>query len=197
MTEAVTQVLIGIFIGGQGRRMGGRDKSQLLAPDGRHTLLQRWQQVIEQAGLDEVVLVGEPPRAAGRPEAGLEHVQDLPAAIGPLGGLSGLLQRAGEGHVVTLACDMPYVQPALLRRLATEQPEAAALAPRAPDGGKWQAMLARYDVGRARPQVVKLIEDGERSLQRVLQTLDARELSLGSAELPQLRDWDRPEDMER
>jgi molybdopterin-guanine dinucleotide biosynthesis protein A len=191
MLRAMRAPCVGIFVGGSGSRMGGRDKSQLPAPGGRDTLLGRWLRVLQQAGLQDVVLVG----GAGAGER--PRLQDDPPGIGPLGGLSALLKHAGPRAAITLACDMPYVEAGLLRRLVSEAPDATALAPRDEVTGKWQPMFARYDAPAARPVVAAAISDGRHALQAVLGQLEAQVLSLDAAERAQLRDWDRPEDVER
>ncbi len=170
--------------------MGGRDKSRLPAPGGGRTLLERWIEVLAVAGPHDVVLVG------GQGDGVRERVQDAPPGIGPLGGLAALLARAGERPVITVACDMPYVEPALLSRLASEHPGAAALAPRDAESGKWEALFARYDAAHARPVVGEVIASGRRSLQAVLDGVGAAELALDGAEREQLRDWDVSEDVE-
>jgi molybdopterin-guanine dinucleotide biosynthesis protein A len=59
----------------------------------------------------------------------------------PALGILEALRRAG-GPVVVVACDMPFVAPGLLRRLATS--DSALMLPSA--GGRLHPLLGRYDV---------------------------------------------------
>ena len=126
----------------------------------------------------------------------LPSLSDLPPGIGPLGGLAALIQHAAEQHAqaICLACDMPYVSAALLHRLAHEAPQASALAPR--DARGYQPFFARYDSEATLPVVKQRIAEKRHSLQRVLSSLDTEELCLSDDEAQELRDWDRPEDID-
>jgi molybdenum cofactor guanylyltransferase len=185
---AARTVLVGIFAGGRGSRMGGFNKAELLAPDTGEPLRSRLVRIAAELGLDAVIAGG--PSVPGR-----LVLEDDPKDIGPLGGLGALLAHAGDRPVVALACDLPYVQPVLLARLAHEPSPAAVLAPRDPETGKWHALFARYDPVRVRPALRAVTARGERSFQALLRELDVAELSLDDAEHAQLRDWDHPGDM--
>ncbi|HEV8549263.1 MAG TPA: molybdenum cofactor guanylyltransferase [Polyangiaceae bacterium] len=184
--------LVGIFVGGRGRRMGGVDKGNLTLAGGE-TLVARLLRAIRGA-LPEapVVLVGA---AAAYTELGLLALVDEPAGIGPLGGLAALLrqaQREGHGAALALACDMPHLGPGLLQRLAHEAPEAEFLAAR--DGGRWQTLAARY-AASSLVAVEASIAAGEHALQKVVARLEgAVALEITEAERTELGDWDTPED---
>jgi len=186
--------------------MGGRDKAALPAPDGRGTLLSRLLWVADGAGCSERVLVGarhsshdrSPDCGGGEsvPDpAGLDTLLDRPPGIGPIGGLCALLEAAGPRPALALACDLPFLQPQLLTRLAREQPGATVLCPRDPQSGKWEPLFARYDSARVLPILRGCIPAGVRSLQTLLRELPVTELVLEPGERAQLRDWDRPEDL--
>lgn len=219
MAAGLVSAIAGLFVGGRGLRLGGRAKGLLAAPGGTETLLARWQRVISTAapGVD-IVLVGEHPAYAGlEPKSThLPTLGDVPAGIGPLGGLHALLLHArsrGERDVLALAVDLPFVSTALLTRLMLETPDAPALAPRT--SGRWQPLFARYATepclatcaGLVPPALDRALADtpsdgahvrrvGVRSL---LQALGSRAsvLSLSPAEERELSDWDTPEDIER
>jgi molybdopterin-guanine dinucleotide biosynthesis protein A len=103
-------------------------------------------------------------------------------------------ETAGADAALALACDLPHLDAALVRRLASESPEATFVAPR--DGTLWYTLVARYGVD-ALPAVEETIAAGERALQRVVRRLGARavELSVNATEYAELRDWDTPEDV--
>lgn len=179
--------VVGIFVGGSGKRMGGVHKG-LLEVDGV-PLAQRTC-ALGRAVADEVVLVG---RAEAYASLGLHAVADAETGTGPLGGLVGLLRYAGKRHAVALACDLPFLSASLLARLCEEAPEAPVLSPRS--GPLWNPLFARYDAERCLPVAAAQLEAGTLSLQPLLRRLDARELPLDDTERAALRDWDRPEDM--
>lgn len=185
-------MIVGIFVGGRGRRLGGVAKGLLRAPGSELTLLERLVRETRVALADvPIVLVGD---AAAYAASGLPVVSDEPANIGPLGGLGGLLQHARDARcVLALACDLAHLDAALIARLAREEPDAAALV--AHQGGVRNPLIARYDVARALPEVRRVVGTGKRSLQAVLDGLDARLLSLSEAETARLVDWDTPQDM--
>ena len=197
MEAAGNGVLLGIFVGGRARRMGGAPKGLLAAPNSEETLVERLLRVSQQAlGAHQILLVGRAPAYAG---LGLSFVEDAPAGVGPLGGLCGLLDAAlerGNGAVIALACDMPHVSAELIGRLMTHAPAAAAVAPRT--DGKWQPLVARYEPCLALRAARAALAEGERALYCVLDRLggDAVELPLAAGEAALLRDWDEPSDLD-
>lgn len=182
-------VLVGVLAGGLGRRMGGRDKALLPTPAGE-TVLERLQRVAAEAALSLVV-------AGGPPRPGLHVVADDPPGIGPLGGLRALLVHAGARPLLVVACDMPYVTAALLARLAAAPSDAALLAVRDAQTGKWQPMFARYDPLRALPSLDAALARGVRSFQAWFGSEAVHEFTLAPSEHALLRDWDEPSDMTR
>lgn len=192
-------MIAGIFVGGRSRRMGGRPKGLLLAPadarGSRASIVLRTRALAREQ-CDEVVLVGS---AEPYARLGVSAISDVTTSAGgahqgPLGGLVALLEHAAHGPVIALACDMPYLASSVLARLATFAPGAAAVAPH--EDGVWSPLFARYDAARVAPVARAQLEAGERSLWRVLQAVDARELPLSPDERATLRDWDEPSDVE-
>ena len=186
-------VLVGIFVGGRARRMGGIAKGLLVAPGGDEPIVSRLARLAREAyPSSRVVLVGDNAAYAG---LGLQALADAPMGVGPLGGLCALLDAADReraGAAVALACDLPFVSGALLARLSAERLDADALAPR--PGGVWQPLFARYAPGPASIAGRAALEAGERSLYRVLERLGERtaELELSPEEEAALTDWDEP-----
>ena len=169
--------------------MGGAAKGLLPAPDSGEPLVLRLRRHAESLGL-RCVLVGSAPAYA---QLGLPMLADDPAGIGPLGGLRALLVVADPAPVLALACDLPYVSPALLRRLVEMMPAVAdhpfdVVAARRQD--RWEPLCARYEA-----TVLPALTAGERSFQGLLRRLRVRELSLSAAEAVELTDWDSPDDL--
>lgn len=186
--------MVGVFVGGRGRRMGGLAKGLLPAPGGG-TLIERLL-VLCRSCLPEasLVLVGEASAYAG---CQLPVLADAPSGIGPLGGLRALLRYAAAGRhecVLVLACDLPYVSARWVGALATALPGAIAVAPRV--DGLWYPLSARYSTA-ALASVEEAIERREHSLQALFTRWGelAHALPASEAEMDELSDWDRPEDI--
>jgi molybdenum cofactor guanylyltransferase len=192
----VTALVVGVFVGGRGTRMGGVAKGLLKAPGSEQTLLERLSSEVTRAlPRAPIVLVGA---ADAYGALGLLALPDEPAGIGPLGGLSSLLQHAerlAAGQVLAVACDLPRLSASLVARLASEAPGAAALVPDL--SGVRNPLIARYDVARTLPALGDVLRSGKRSLQAVLDRLgnDVRTLPLSVDEAASLLDWDTPEDV--
>jgi molybdopterin-guanine dinucleotide biosynthesis protein A len=177
----------GIFVGGRGRRMGGIAKGLLLAPSGE-TLVARWERLFAELGWT-CVLVGQHDAYAA---IAIERLTDDPPGIGPLGGMTALLARAGQGRAIAVACDMPFVSIELMSKLATYPSQAPILAPRR--GGMWEPLFARYDAERVSSTAKKRARSDRHSLQGLLDDAGAEALPLEDREWDELSDWDRPED---
>lgn len=143
----LARAVAGIFVGGQARRMGGRPKGNLQADAGT-TILAKLRAACDAAGA-RVVLVGSPASREPYAAEGLDGLDDDPRAEGPLAGLLALLEHAGGGRAVALACDMPFVTHAVLERLMADPSEAPVLA--AKRGDTWEPFFARYDAARVLP----------------------------------------------
>lgn len=179
----------GLFVGGRASRMGGVAKGLLPHPETGEPLVLRLARLCREAGIERVSLVGRRPPYEG---LGLPVIDDAPGMAGPLGGLVALLENGG-GPALALACDMPFVSVELVRRLATERPEAPALAARL-RGAPFEPLVARY--AREAAEVARaLADEGERSLQRLLRSLQAHALELDGPAARELRDWDSPTDL--
>jgi molybdopterin-guanine dinucleotide biosynthesis protein A len=169
--------------------MGGVAKGLLPAPDSGEPLVLRLRRHAESLGL-RCLLVGSAPAYAG---LGLPMLADAPPGIGPLGGLRALLLAAAPAPVLALAGDLPYVSPALLRRLLTA-PAAAYDVVAARREHRWEPLCARYEA-TVLPVLDAALQAGERSFQALLRRLRVRELELSAAEAAELTDWDCPEDV--
>jgi molybdopterin-guanine dinucleotide biosynthesis protein A len=141
-----------VLAGGASRRMG-RDKAALTF-DGE-PLLARVVRRLREA-TPEVLVVGPPERA--RLAAGARVVPDARPGAGPLGGIYTALCAAATPYCVVVACDMPFVRPALLRHLLDLAPGYAAVVPRSARGPEpLHAVYARECL----PAIAALLDAGE------------------------------------
>jgi molybdenum cofactor guanylyltransferase len=120
-----------VLAGGRSSRMGS-DKAALVL-DGRPLLAR----VVERLrlALGSVIVIGPERLAALQPGAPI--IPDARPGLGPLGGLATALETAQTDWVFLVACDMPFIQPALVRYMATlalAASEDEAVAIRSPGG---------------------------------------------------------------
>ncbi len=114
-----------ILAGGHSKRMG-TDKARLrLIPDG--PMLIELVQAAVRAVADEIILVANDDRLA---DLGLRTVADVYPDAGALGGIYSAVASAQYEHCLVVACDMPFLTPALLRAMAATPREYDVLAPR-------------------------------------------------------------------
>ena len=206
-----------IMAGGNSQRMG-QDKANMLL--GGQTLLQHVVATMRQNFPEVIVSVRQP-----RPESDLPQICDDPAHTGPLAGLSAGLERANTPWVFAVACDMPFITPAVIELLAgyrgkplPASPCQGRSSPPSPDKGRqggvgFQAVvpmvrgypqpLAAFYAASCLNEVNKLLSgSGKHSLRALLDQL--RVCYVGEEEMlaadPQLRsffDLDTPQDMAR
>lgn len=193
----MNHVVIGIFVGGKGSRMGGVAKGLLNAPTSSETLLERLRRVCGEAlpGA-ELCLVG---RASAYAAFGLPALADDPVGVGPIGGLRGLLlhaQSVGADRALALACDLPFIDAAALCTLGAPM----RLAARVPFvDGCFQPLSAAYAPRPALAAADRALSRGKHALMSVLEELgSAVERVEGDAiSGAVLRDWDEPADLAR
>ena len=179
-------MLGGIFVGGSGSRMRGAAKGMLRTERGV-TIVEHIARAMRDAGVDPV-LVGT---RAEYDAIGLRAIADA-ADAGPLGGLVALLEAARGEDAIAIACDMPYVSAALVKKLA-DAPRASAVAPKR--DGRWEPLFARYDARRVLDRARARCARGELALQGLLDEVGATELAVSEREARELVDWDTPMDV--
>lgn len=156
-----------VLCGGRSTRMG-QEKASL--PFGDETLLQRAVRVLGGV-TDEVIVVARGEQAiagGGNPFLGLpvRIVHDPIEDLGPLAGLAAGLAASTTALNIVVACDMPLVRPAVLRRLVALQGEADICV--AVADGHASPLCAVYRAGVA-AVANQLLASGER---RVMTLLD-------------------------
>lgn len=125
-----------ILAGGQSRRMG-TDKARLRLP-GRGLLIGAILERLDQVAA-EVFLVANDDRLA---ELGRPIVPDRLAGAGPLGGIAAALEASRHEFCLVVACDMPFLNVSLLRRMIDRAHGCEAVVPRV--GGQPESLHAIY-----------------------------------------------------
>lgn len=178
-----------ILAGGDSKRMG-RDKASL--PLEGKSLLQRVVDSVQPLFAQTLVSVRQP-----RAEVSLPQICDTQADGGPLVGLISVLEKIETPWAFVVACDMPFVMPAMITRLAGYRIGHQAVVPMAE--GHAQPLAAFY-ARSALPLLQASLAGGEKSLTRALQLLDVRYVAAEKLVQfdPQLRsffDLDTPQDV--
>lgn len=154
-----------ILAGGQSRRMGS-DKAALLIQG--EPLLRRVARLV-RAITPDVAVIGPPERAA--------LVLDVPIIPdgwpnrGPLGGIATALQAFAGNVVLVVGCDMPFLNPTLLRYLITLVPGYDAVVVRA--DGEAHPLHAVYQQS-CLPIIEAQLLAGDLKVQRFLARLKVR-----------------------
>jgi len=126
-----------IQAGGKSTRMGGQPKA--LLPLGGRRIIERAIDAVAPA-VDDLLIVTNTPGLYAF--LGVPMVPDVYPDSGSLGGIySGLKAATGES-ALTVACDMPFLDPDVARRLVARAGEADVVVPRL--GDQLQTLHAVY-----------------------------------------------------
>lgn len=170
MRFRIPNSVAGIVLAGGGSRRMGADKCMLDL--GGRTLLQRAVDALD-AVADEVVTVtgpGRPPPLVRSPGS-LYHAVDSIADGGPLVGILAGLEATSAPVAVAVACDLPFVQPDLLRLLLDRVSEGARFVVPVHEGQP--QLLCSAWRGDAAPLLRAHVEAGDRAVHAMLDALDA------------------------
>lgn len=169
-----TPAIGAVLAGGAGRRLGGAKATVEL--NGR-PLMAYAIDAVEEAGL-EALVVAKP--SSVLPGLGCRVLHEPEEPQHPLSGIVAALADAGERPVVALACDMPFVSPALLAALAgAEEPVVVPIL-----GGQVQPLPGRY--GAAALPALRESLSTFAPLRRAVEALRPR--TLGEGELSRFGD---------
>ena len=126
-----------IQAGGRSTRMGGEPKA--LMDVGGARIVDRVVRALREVS-DDLLLVTNTPDLYR--SLGLPMVPDVLPDSGSLGGIySGLAAAPGEA-ALTVACDMPFLSPDVMRLVTARAGEADVVAPLV--GGQWETLHACY-----------------------------------------------------
>lgn len=191
MSRAEGEPLGAVLAGGSGSRLGGE---KVAAELGGRPLSSYPVRALAEAGIEAAVFA-KPGQEL--PELGAAVHREPAEPRHPLCGIVAALRvaAAGDRPLVVLACDLPFVPPALLEALAAA-PEPLVLAAAA---GRPQPLLARYE-----PSLLPALEAALAAEEPLIRTAIAlRPRLLGEDELARFGDPERillnvntPEDLE-
>ncbi|MBN8638418.1 MAG: molybdenum cofactor guanylyltransferase, partial [Anaerolineae bacterium] len=114
---------IAILAGGQSRRMG-TDKSFVRLNE--KPLLQHVIERVSALQLPLVLIANDPAKYA---DFGLPVITDVLPNAGSLGGIYTAVQHGDAEYTLCVACDMPFLNPALLRYLLDQATGVDAVVP--------------------------------------------------------------------
>jgi molybdopterin-guanine dinucleotide biosynthesis protein A len=196
----------------------GQDKANLQLHG--QTLLQHVVASMQQSFPKVIVSVRQP-----RAESSLPQVCDDPAHSGPLAGLAAGLESAATPWVFAVACDMPFVTPAVIELLAGYRANPPSIPPcqgggdgSSPDKGRlggvgFQAVVPLVH-GHPQPMAAFYAKDclqeihallngsGKHSMRALLERLHVcyvseQEMLAADPQLRSFFDLDTPQDVER
>ena len=157
-----------VLAGGASRRMG-RPKAFLPGPDGR-PLLQVALDALRGAGAEALAISAADPLPFAA--FGLPVLRDRAPGLGPLAGVEAAPRAAADGGqawCLLVACDMPWLDPALLRalldRARAATPRPAAVVPRV--AGRAEPLHAVWSPA-ALPGVCAALDAGRLAVHEVL-----------------------------
>jgi molybdopterin-guanine dinucleotide biosynthesis protein A len=159
-----------ILAGGQSSRMG-QDKASL--PFGDETMLERVVRVVRQVADDVLVVARDGQFDGGNPfpNSPVRIVHDPVAHLGPLAGIATGLGASNSDINLVIACDMPLVSPAVLRRLLELRGDADICV--AVVGGHASPLCAVYR-GAVGPTAQALLASGERRAMALLDQVQTK-----------------------
>lgn len=180
-----TDALAVLLAGGGSTRYGS---PKALAEVAGRSILDRGLETLDAVAGPAVIVANDPePYAA----AGREIRPDVRSGTGVLGGILTALawaEELGRDAAVVLACDMPFVPAALLRRLARDAGARRVSLPESDGPRGMEPLCAVYGVGCA-DAITRALDRGERAIISFFSDVEVRRLPL--AEVRRFGDPDR------
>jgi molybdopterin-guanine dinucleotide biosynthesis protein A len=189
--EKVPGVTGVVLAGGRSRRFG---RNKALARVHGVPMIERVVRVLQQV-FDGVILSANDP--APYRFLGLPTVEDLHPGVGPLGGLHAGLTHMPDDAGFFTACDMPFLDPGLIRYMARLSQEADAVIPRI---GEYVEPLHALYRKRCLDPLLRAIHRGERRIVSFYPAIRIRyvtesEIRAFDPNLDAFTDVNRPEEL--
>ena len=197
LEDGMTEIIAAVLVGGKSRRYG-RNKALEIFQGER--LIERQLRKVQSLFTEVVVITNEP---GDYLHLEVTLLRDVIPGLGPLGGIyTGLLFAQGKSVFVT-ACDMPFLQPAVVKHMVQLSRNNDVVVPQKREG--LEPLHAIYSA-RCLPHIKKMLERGEfqvisffpavkvcRLSQEELQKLDPHGLSFFNINTPD--DMDRAREL--
>ncbi len=174
--------------------MGGEPKA--LIPLGRRRIVERVVDAVAPAVDDLLVVTNTPDLYAF---LGLPMVGDVYADHGSLGGIYSGLKAAAGDVAFTVACDMPFLHPDVVRLVVERAGEGDVVIPRV--GGQWETLHAAY-AKRCLPHIETRLVQGQLKIVGFFE--EVRVVEIPEADIARYRDpalvfmnVNTPEELER
>jgi molybdenum cofactor guanylyltransferase len=169
-----------VLAGGQSTRMG-RDKALLPLTNGGPAMLALVLDSLAGVADDLFIVANDPGKYH---EFGVRIVPDLHPGNGALGGIEAAVEHATDERCLVVACDMPFLNRALLRRMANEPRDYDVLVPLIPgesrqggDGLVFQTLHAVYSKECLQP-IERRIAQGKRQVVGFFEDVRVRTLDI-------------------
>ena len=180
-----------VLAGGAGRRMGAH--KPLLQLGGK-TLIEHVVAALDPLVAGVIVVTND---AEAMAFLGLPTVGDAEPGRGPLMGLYSGLLACPTPYALAVACDAPFLSPALLEALIARRRPAAMTLPETEHGP--QPMPGVYPTAFA-PSIASLLEGGRAAMRDLVvagpvELLSAEDVSALDPEGRSFKDLDTPEDL--
>jgi molybdopterin-guanine dinucleotide biosynthesis protein A len=130
-------VAAAILAGGRGKRLGNAQKALVCV--GGQTIVARQLAVLAPLTSEQIIVAGDTKPYEG---LGARLVTDLHPGAGPLAGLESALAATKADALLVFACDLPFLDDALVTALRDARAAAEAVVARL--DGKAQPLAARY-----------------------------------------------------
>ena len=193
LEDGMTEIIAAVLVGGKSRRYG-RNKALEIFQGER--LIDRQLRKVQSLFTEVLVITNEP---GDYLHLEVTLLRDVIPGLGPLGGIyTGLLFAQGKSVFVT-ACDMPFLQPAVVKHMVQLSMNNDVVVPQKREG--LEPLHAIYSA-RCLPHIKKMLERGKfqvvsffpavkvcRLSQEELQNLDPHGLSFFNINTPD--DMDR------
>jgi molybdopterin-guanine dinucleotide biosynthesis protein A len=163
--------IVGAILAGGGSSRMGADKATM--PVNGIPMITHVAGTLSQVFAEVIVLAG---REARYPFLGLKHISDIFEECGPLGGIHAALVHASPNSVFILACDMPFVPPALIDFMVSHKSQVEAKV--ASIGGKVQPLCGLYD-SECRETMESRLQKGKNSVLGALEEIEHSVISIG------------------
>lgn len=186
-------VSVAILAGGQSRRMG-TDKS--FVPVGGQAMIERVLAQITTLSLPMFIVANQQERYAA---FNLPVVADVIPGKGSLGGIYSALYHSSTPYTLCVACDMPFLQPALLQHLIDLRTDYDAVVPEM--NRRLQPLHAIYSTRCLQP-LRFLIDQNLLAIYGLYQHINTRVVSQSTltrfdADLRSFTNVNTPDDLER